>query len=238
MPNVPEGCAPFGGTNPERDVRGLLAFYVLDAASVYAARVLDVHPGERVLDLCAAPGGKTLILADALVEGGELVANDRSSARAKRLRRVVEDYLPESLQSRVRVTSYDAKRWGMHEPGAFDAVLLDAPCSSEAHVLADPQELAKWSPGRIKRLAKEQYALLTSALLAVRPGGRVVYSTCSIAPDENDGVIERLFEKGRHPVRAVPVEVPVGTRTRYGWQILPDRDGCGPIYVALLTKPV
>ncbi len=237
-PDVPwlSGTAAYLGGNPARDAAGLLNFYVIDPASVLVARALEVQSGERVLDLCAAPGGKTLVLADALLEGGQLIANDRSPARAQRLRRVVADYLPEELRSRVRVTSRDGRRWGVHEEGAYDAVLLDAPCSSERHVLADAAELAKWSPGRITRLAQEQYALLTSALLALRPGGRLVYSTCALAEAENDGVIQRLFEKGRHRAKVDRIELPRGAATRHGWQFLPDRDEAGPMYLARLVK--
>lgn len=230
------GCAAYEEGNPEREARGLLRYYVIDPASVLVARALEVRPFERVLDLCAAPGGKTLVLADALVDGGELVSNDRSPARAQRLRRVLVDYLPAELRARVKVTSRDGRRFGLGEAGSFDAVLLDAPCSSERHVLADPAELEKWSEGRVERLAREQYALLTSALLALRPGGRLVYSTCAIAKAENDGVIERLFEKGRHHARVEALEMPKGTATRYGVQILPDVDGVGPMYVARLVK--
>ncbi len=231
-----DGCVSYVGGNPERDAAGLLEFYVIDPASVLVARTLDVRPHQRVLDLCAAPGGKTLILADALAEGGRLVANDRSPDRAQRLRRVIADYLPTELRSRVQVTSRDGRLWGVHEENAYDAVLLDAPCSSERHVLADPAELAKWSEGRVTRLAQEQYALLTSALLALKPGGRVVYSTCALAAAENDGVIERLFEKGRHRARVERFELPRGAPTRHGWQFLPDRDEAGPMFVARLVK--
>jgi 16S rRNA C967 or C1407 C5-methylase (RsmB/RsmF family) len=230
------GCEPYEAGNPERDAGGLLDFYVIDPASVLVARALAVRAGERVLDLCAAPGGKTLILADGLREGGQLVANDRSPARAQRLRRVLADYLPPELRQRVQVTSRDGRRFGLAEAGSFDAVLLDAPCSSERHVLTDAAELDKWSEGRVKRLAQEQYALLTSALLALRPGGRLVYSTCALAPSENDGVIERLFEKGRHSARVETLEMPRGAPTRYGVQFLPQRDGAGPMFVARLVK--
>jgi 16S rRNA C967 or C1407 C5-methylase (RsmB/RsmF family) len=233
---VLEGCVAYVGGNPERDATGLLEFYVIDPASVLVARALEVQANERVLDLCAAPGGKTLVLADALTLGGQLVANDRSPERAQRLRRVLADYLPTELRSRIQVTSRDGRRWGIHEENAYDAVLLDAPCSSERHVLADSAELAKWSEGRVTRLAQEQYALLTSALLALKPGGRVVYSTCALAEAENDGVIDRLFEKGRHRARVERLELPRGAPTRHGWQFLPDRDDAGPMYVARLVK--
>lgn len=230
------GCVNYEGGNPERDGAGLLEYYVLDAASVWAAISLGVTAGERVLDLCGAPGGKALVLAEALASKGELVANDRSPARVQRLRRVFADYLPAEMRQRVTVTQRDGRRWGVTQPGAFDAVLLDAPCSSERHVLGAPAELAKWSAGRVARLAQDQYALLTSALLALRPGGRVLYCTCALAPAENDGVIERLLERGRHRAEPEPLALPLGAATRHGWQMLPHRDGCGPLYLCRLVK--
>lgn len=236
LAKLPAGCVPYEGGNPERDARGLLGFYVLDSASVWVARSLEVRPGERVLDLCAAPGGKALVLCEALASSGELVANDRSPARVARLRRVLDDYLPVDVRRRVQVTRRDGRRLGLLEPEAFDAILLDAPCSSERHVLGDASELAKWSEGRVKRLAQEQYALLTSAWLALKPNGRLVYSTCAVTPAENDAVIARLLERGRHPARVEVLKLPTGEPTRFGWQMLPDRDACGPLYCCRLVK--
>lgn len=233
---LPPGCVPYAGGHPERSASGLLSFYVMDPASIWAARSLEVRAGERVLDLCAAPGGKALVLCDGLAEGGELVANDRSAARVARLRRVLDDYLPPEVRCRVQVARRDGRRWGVLEPEGFDAVFLDAPCSSERHVLGDPRELAKWSEGRVKRLALDQYALLTSAWLALRPGGRLVYCTCAITPAENDAVIGRLLERGRHPARVDALHLPIGEPTRFGWRMLPDRDGCGPSFSCRLVK--
>lgn len=236
LPEEPREWIEYAGGPIERTESGLCAWYVLDLASIWAARSLEVQPGERVLDLCAAPGGKTLILAEALATSGELTANDRSPARAQRLRRVIVDYVPEEVRARIRLTQRDARRWGLMEPESYDAVLLDAPCSSEGHVLRDAGELAKWSEGRVERLALEQYSLITSALMALKPGGRLLYSTCALAPLENDGVVRRLLERGRHPARVDPVSAPVGAATELGWQMLPHRDGCGPLYFCRLVK--
>jgi len=214
----------------------LVSAYVMDAASVVAARALEVRSGETVLDLCAAPGGKALVLLEALSEAGTLTLNDRSQKRAARLKTVLRQYVPVHVRERVKLTTHDARRWGLYYRDAYDAILLDAPCSSERHVLGDPAELAKWSPSRIQRLAAEQYAMLASAATALKPGGRLVYSTCALAPEENDGVIGRLLKKDRHGVVVSPVEAPLGEPTEYGWQIHPDRHGAGPIYISRLTK--
>lgn len=218
------------------DEHELWSAYVMDAASVVAARALEVRPGEAVLDLCAAPGGKALILLEALASAGNLTLNDRSRKRSARLKTVLRQYVPANVLERVKLTTHDARRWGLYQPAAYDAILLDAPCSSERHVLADAAELAKWSPRRIQRLASDQYAMLASAATALKPGGRLVYSTCALAPDENDGVIDRLLKKGRHHVAATPVEAPLGEASEYGWQIHPDRHGAGPIYFCRLTR--
>lgn len=220
-----------------RDEDGLVLGYVMDPASILAARALDLSNADDVWDVCAAPGGKSLILCEHLGEEARLTANDRSRDRLTRLRRVFDDYLPPSLRERIKLSGLDGRKLGMVRRQRVDRILLDAPCSSEAHVLADEQALAEWSTSRIRRLAQEQYALLTSALLALRPGGRLVYSTCALGPEENDHVLERLLTKGRHPVRVVPPEdPPLGARTHYGVQVLPDEHGFGPIYYATLES--
>jgi len=218
------------------DEAELASAYIMDAASVIAARALEVRSGECVLDLCAAPGGKALVLLEALSRAGELTLNDRSRKRSLRLKAVLRQYVPADILDRVKLTTHDARRWGLYRPAAYDAILLDAPCSSERHVLSDPAELAKWSPSRIQRLASDQYAMLASAATALRPGGRLVYSTCALAPEENDAVIRRLLKKDRHGVSVSPVAARSGEATEYGWQIHPDRHGAGPIYFSKLTK--
>lgn len=228
----------------------LLTWYVMDLASIAAplplAAHLDACEQPRVLDLCAAPGGKSLVLAELLwaqtpTREACLVINERSRARRARLMRVLADYLPEKIRQCVRVTGHDATRWGLHESNVYDAVLLDAPCSSEGHVLADTKALAEWSLKRVKRLAAQQYAMVVAALTALKPGGLLAYSTCSIARPENDGVIERLLKK--KPDLADVLDMPRpdldgawASSTRFGWQALPDTARFGPIYGAYLRK--
>ena len=215
-------------------------WYAMDAASVLAVRALGVEPTSRVLDMCAAPGGKAWNIAASLGEGGELVANDRSAARRARLHRVLDGMLPPAHRARVRVTGHDASRWALHEPAAYDRVLLDAPCSSEEHVLASPRALAQWSPARSRQLARRQYALLAAAIDATRPGGRILYATCALAPEENDGVVGRTLasRRGASVELARPARSPaeLGEPTRHGWAVLPDRTGFGPIYFALFQR--
>ncbi len=212
-------------------------YYLLDAASVLAARALGVEAGHDVLDLCAAPGGKTLVLAAALEAGGTLTANDRSAARRARLVRVLEGHLPEPLRARVRVTGHDGSRAGLKTPEAYDRVLVDAPCSSERHLLADPKALAGWSKARSRQLTFRQRALLAAAVDATRPGGRVVYATCALAPEENDAVVARILARRAGRVRAVAPAPVLGEATGLGVQVLPDATGFGPLYYAVLERP-
>lgn len=216
---------------------GLQRPYFLDEASLDAARALDVEPGDTVLDLCAAPGGKSLVLALAAGPTGSLVANDRSSARRSRLKRVITDHLPSLLAERVRITSHDATRWGVYEKNAYDRVLVDVPCSSERHLLSSPAHLAKWSPARTRHLAAQGYAMLAAAVDAARAGGTILYSTCTLSPLENDEVVERILKRREGLVAGERVQASCGEPTRYGWIILPDRcAGRGPIYFARLSK--
>lgn len=218
-----------------RDPQGLLTGYIQDPASVLAARLVEVPADGRVLDLCAAPGGKSLVLAERYAATGELVLNDRSPDRKRRLLQVLKDYVPEAIRRRIRVHQRDGRLWGKHQPDVYDAILLDAPCSSEAHVLQDPVALEQWSVKRIQRLSREQLALLRSAVSALRPSGQLVYCTCALAPQENDGVIEELLERDPR-VTVRETQLPIGEATRFGWHILPDSTGHGPLFVARLIK--
>lgn len=211
--------------------------YYLDEASLLVASCLPIEEDDRVLDMCAAPGGKTLSIALRLGQAGSLVANDRSQQRALRLRKVIEECLPEEKKVKVKVTNHDASAWCLFEQESYDKILLDAPCSSERHVINDQKYLDMWSPSRPRRLAKEQYALLSSALIAVRKGGLILYSTCSINPGENEQVIARLFKKHPGEVEEMPLSMDIGEKKEYGIQIMPDREeGLGPMYCCLLKK--
>ncbi len=216
---------------------GVEKTYYLDEGSIRAAEALEVHPGDQVLDLCAAPGGKTLVIATKLGNMGSLVSNDRSAARRRRLRIVLDEYLPREVREQVSVTSHDATKWCLYETDAYDRILLDAPCSSERHTLSSPRYLKQWSPSRTKRLALQQYAMLASALDVVRTGGIILYSTCAISPLENDEVIRRLLKKRPGRVEILMVEAPMGEKTDFGWQIWPDiTGGLGPIYFSKIKR--
>lgn len=222
---------------PERNADELLDIYIMDPASVMVAKALDVQSGDRVLDMCAAPGGKSLILIEALKEEGEIFCNDLSPERRERLKKVIQQYVPRTIRDRVWVTGKDGVQFGLKEPESFDRILLDAPCSGERHILENKAAQDEWSPRRTEHLASRQYSLLAAALLAVKSGGRIVYSTCSISPAENDEVVKKLLKKKKDAVKLVEAPLGIGgERTEYGVVYLPDHCGFGPLYFAILEK--
>jgi len=213
--------------------------YHLDQASFLAAQALAPKEGEGVLDLCAAPGGKSLALAGMMNFRGSLTSNDRSATRRGRLKRVLKESLPEIHKLEITVTGHDAAKWLLHETSCYDKVLLDAPCSSEEHLLQNPKYLKDWKPGRTKKLAQTQYAMLLSALEVVKPEGLILYSTCSISPLENDGVVSRAMKKRPGRMALQDVTLPWGEKTDFGWEIFPDKsEGRGPIYLSLIKRLV
>ncbi|KAK0936741.1 hypothetical protein LTR29_011694 [Friedmanniomyces endolithicus] len=263
----------------------LMTHWNLDAASALVASVLSVRPGDSVLDLCAAPGGKSIALAQGLWPGlhadsqtprgeitGRLVCNEADGKRQKRLAENLNSYLPHQLfkQGHVVVTKIEATQFnsamnGLLAGSGYDRVLLDAPCSSERHVIHASlkakqsgnvaPEMANWRAGSSKRLAKTQVELLMTALRVAKVGGRIMYATCSMEPTENDGVIEKmlaLVEKERKKGVRWTVQLELGTddllagqleewaeRTKYGWIVLPNHPGggrWGPLFFAMVSK--
>lgn len=224
---------------PQKTETDVLDFYVMDPASVFAARALQVQDGDRVLDMCAAPGGKSLILIEALKNSGEIFCNDLSLDRRERLKKVIQSYVPREIRDRVWVKGQDAVQYGLREAESFDRILLDAPCSGERHILADTKASMDWSPKRPAGLAQRQYSLLSAAFLALKPQSHLVYSTCALNPEENDGVIRKLLKKRHEFIEVVELEsfiLPGAEKTEFGLIYLPDQCGFGPLYVSRLFK--
>lgn len=221
---------------PEKTHHGYLNYYLLDAASVLPVEALAIEPGEKVVDLCAAPGGKSFLCALKLKGSGLLISNDRSAARRARIHRIFDDYIPKTEQKNLTVTSYDATKWSLYQKSMYDKVLLDAPCSSERHVLEDSKELALWAPGRTKAIAITQFAMLASALDIVKVGGTIVYSTCALSKLENDDIIAKLYQKRPGRFELIRKEFSFGEPTEFGWQVLPDTTGWGPFYLAVVKR--
>lgn len=206
-------------------------YYLMDPASYFAAFELAKLSGKKTLDMCAAPGGKTLVLASTLKENETLVANERSAPRRNRLLKTIKDYIGETHQ--INVTGHDATRWCLHEKEAYDKILLDVPCSSERHLLEKPSLLKDWKPARSKKLSITQWTLLAGAFEVLKPNGHILYSTCSISNLENDLVIEKLLNKFSN---AEIIKLDLAEATEYGQIYLPDKTTYGPLYFSLIKK--
>lgn len=223
-------------SNPVLLSETLTKEYFMDKASITAAQFLPVKENDCVLDMCAAPGGKTLVLALKLNGTGSLISNDRSSLRRSRLHNVIESCLPENLRANITVSGHDSTKWGLYEKEKYDCVLLDAPCSSERHVIQDPTALAEWGPNRPKTLAIQQFAMLASALEAVKSGGYILYSTCSINPLEDNMIIDKLCRKRSGKFEEIPLKT-TAEKLDHGYIYLPDSsNGIGPLYFCLIRK--
>lgn len=179
-------------------------YYLQDPSAMAAVLLLDPQPGEWVLDLAAAPGGKTTHIAARMQNLGVLVANEiqprRASILALNVERLGVTHAILVNESPQRL----ADRW----EGLFDRVLVDAPCSGEGMFARDPEAIRAWSVDRVRRSAGLQKAILSEAARMVRPGGWLLYATCTFAPEENEGVVDfflkahpdfDLVDPPRHP---------------------------------------
>jgi 16S rRNA C967 or C1407 C5-methylase (RsmB/RsmF family)/NOL1/NOP2/fmu family ribosome biogenesis protein len=182
--------------------------YVQEPSALAVGEALDPRPGERVLDLAAAPGGKTTQIAGRLGDRGVVVANEVQRARVQAL----ADNLDRWGSWRTVIAGETVARLAERLGGAFDRVLLDAPCSGEGLFRRNPAAAAQWRPGQVRGNAERQRGLLADAARLVRPGGVLVYSTCTFAPEENEHQVAGFL--AAHP----------------GWRLadIPWRDGYTP----------
>lgn len=185
--------------------------YVQNLASQVPPVLLGARPGERVLDLCAAPGSKTRQLACLMEDRGELAAVEAVRGRFFKLRA----NLAAQGSTVARTFHRDGATVWRHRPEHFARVLLDAPCSTEGRFRADdPETFRFWSPRKPKEMARKQGRLLHSAIQSLRPGGTLVYATCTFAPEENEAVLSRALERFDGAVEAVPAALPPACRTQ------------------------
>lgn len=192
--------------------------HLTNPSSMLPPLALGVAPDDHVLDLCAAPGGKTLHLAGLLSERGHLAAVEAVKPRFFKLKGVLDRGGATAPGRSLRLFLKDGRSVGGAVPERFDKVLVDAPCSSEARFDAlDPTSFAHWSPKKVAECAHKQRGLLRSGLEALRPGGALVYCTCSFAPEENEHVVLEVLRSFPGTVRAtsalpyLPAEPPLHT---------------------------
>ena len=177
--------------------------YVQNASSQVPVGVLAPEPGERVLDLCAAPGSKTGQIAAAMANAGEVVAVEKVRGRFLRLRANVAAQGATNVAARLGSGTSVPHT----DPEAFDRVLLDAPCSTEGRFRVDtPETTAYWSTRKIKEMRGAQGKLLYAAIQALRPGGALVYSTCTFAPEENEGALTKALKMFGDRIEVVPID--------------------------------
>ena len=166
------------------------AFYLQDASAMAPVAALDPRPGETVLDLCAAPGGKSTQIAGRMQGEGALVCNEYVKARAQ----ILKGNLERMGVGNAFVTSASAEAFAALGE-RFDAILVDAPCSGEGMFRRDPAAIGEWSPGAPEICAARQAGILDSAAKCLKPGGRLVYSTCTFNETENEGTIRAFLKR-------------------------------------------
>lgn len=181
------------------------AYYMQEPSAMSAVTVLAPQPGERILDLCAAPGGKSTQIAAALRGQGLLWCNEYVRGRAHVLAQNIERC---GVRNSV-VSSADAALLAERLPGFFDGVLVDAPCSGEGMFRKEPAALDHWSEDNIRLCAARGRTILDAAARLVRPGGRLVYSTCTFAPEENECQIADFLNRNPEFVLE-KIEAPFG----------------------------
>jgi NOL1/NOP2/sun family putative RNA methylase len=169
------------------------AFYFQEASAMAVVDMMDIQPNDAVLDIAAAPGGKTTQIGSRLGPKGLLIANDVDSKRAQALMFNVE----RMGLTQVVVTNHDPDHLSQILPMMFDKVLIDAPCSGEGMFRKDAEAVSDWSIEHIKMCSHRQQQLLSSSVKLLKPGGKLIYSTCTFAPEENEQLIQQWLK--HHP---------------------------------------
>lgn len=178
--------------------------YIQNASSQLPPILLDPQPGDRVLDLCAAPGSKTRQLACLMEDEGEVVAVEKVKPRFFKLKANVA----QQGSTCIRPLLSNGTAFWHREPESFDRVLVDAPCSTEGRFRADvPETTRYWSKRKIKEMQSKQRKLLFSGIQSLKPGGTLVYSTCSFSPEENEVVVSKALKTFGDAVELLPVTV-------------------------------
>ena len=173
-------------------------------SSMLPVVVLDPQPGEKVLDMCAAPGSKTTQMAAHMRDQGSILAIEAVRDRYYRLRSVVAQVGASIVDYKIM----DARRFRFAGE-YFDRILVDVPCSSEGRFkTAEPKTFAYWSTRKIREMVQKQRGILMTASHLLKPGGVMVYSTCTFAPEENEAVINWLLKKTKGTIAVQPISLP------------------------------
>jgi len=227
------------------DCNGKMAYFLMDLSSLIPVLALDIKPSDFVLDMCASPGGKTLAIAMQLSHNGQLVSNEFNYKRRKRLYKVLDDYLPKAKLNHIKVTSLNGTSFSSAEPSTFNKVLVDAPCSSDRHLIHENFRYSGWSLRKSREFAELQKKLLISAINSVQVGGTIVYSTCSLSPIENDGVVDSAMAE-LHSTKVETVNFVSGLKidefctsdtTKHGLLVIPSKaKNWGPMYTCKLLR--
>lgn len=203
---------------------------VQDEAAQLSTQLLALEPGMRVLDACAAPGGKTCAMLESQPDLNVLALDHD----ARRLKRVDENLQRLGLRANTQATSaQELESW--FDGNAFDRILIDAPCSATGVIRRHPDIKLLREPSDLKNLAELQLQLLTTLWKTLKPGGKMVYATCSIFPQENARVIER-FLKVQEQASLIPIEEAWGLDTGFGTQLFPEEGAHDGFFYAVLIK--
>lgn len=219
---------------------------IQEAVSMLPVRLLDPQPGERVIDLCAAPGNKTAEIAVAMQNTGTVVANDKNYQRMKALGQIMRRL---GLVN-VSMTVQDAVHFQQYD-GYFDRVLADVPCSCEGTFRKRAHRTVVPNLKQYNHHSNIQYAILKKAIQLCKPGGRIVYSTCTFAPEENEAVISQALAHYGDKIRSIPIELPNFTWSQgiTSWQgqvfhpdvknamrVWPQQNDTGGFFVAVFER--
>ena len=215
IPWVPNGYYYDADTRPGKSsLHEAGTYYIQEPSAMAVAELLGVLPGEKVLDLCAAPGGKSTQVAGKLCQTGFLVSNEIHPARAKILSQNIE----RMGVGNCVVTNEDSGRLVSYFPEFFDRIVVDAPCSGEGMFRKDQQAREEWSPDNVKLCASRQAEILDHAAAMLKPGGYLVYSTCTFSREENEESILGFLDR-HEDFEAAEAERPVGFEAFTGGEI-------------------
>jgi 16S rRNA (cytosine967-C5)-methyltransferase len=206
--------------------------YIQDEASQLVAAELQAQPAHRVLDLCAAPGGKTTQIADIMCNSGIIVASD---LHEHRLRAVIQTARTHQL-SNIHCVTLDGLQPLPLAQNAFDRVLVDAPCSGTGTLRRNPEIRWRITPDDIQDLSQRQERLLSNVAATLKPGGRLVYSTCSVEIDENEGVRQAFLENNKDFRPAELSLEPALKTSKCTARTWPHRDGTDGFFIVAFER--